>query len=158
MLQILLGKDSPCSKINKVNIHLSQSLHYSRFDVKMASNLWRPLRRVSSRYQLTAALRTNILCKIHKIDPKKLEGSKRCRVEWHLGGIMGAFLLAMPVFTKQWEQLKLGTTEKYFKHTWKKWVEIHIKHSASRLLCWCSVWFNQKSWRDIVTGFSLKCT
>ena len=39
-----------------MNIHLSQNLYTSRFDVEMASNLWRPLRRVSSRYPLTAAL------------------------------------------------------------------------------------------------------
>ena len=57
VLHILLYKDSLCSKINYVKIYQSQNLYTSRFDVEMASNLWRHFRRVSSRYPLTAALR-----------------------------------------------------------------------------------------------------
>ena len=41
---------------NKVKIHQSQKIYTSRFDVEIASNLWRPLRRVSSRYPLMATL------------------------------------------------------------------------------------------------------
>ena len=39
-----------------MKIHQSRNLYTSRFDVETASNLWRSLRRVSSRCPLTAAL------------------------------------------------------------------------------------------------------
>ena len=39
VLQISLGKDSTCSKINKMKIHRSQNLYTSRFDVEMVLNL-----------------------------------------------------------------------------------------------------------------------
>ena len=45
MLKNKLGEDSPIPKF----MHL-------KINVEMASNLWRPLRRVSSRYPLTTAL------------------------------------------------------------------------------------------------------
>ena len=39
VLQISLGKDSTCSKINKMKIHRSQNLYTSRLDVEMVLNL-----------------------------------------------------------------------------------------------------------------------
>ena len=56
MLQILLGEDSPCPNMKYKLIHQFRNFYISRFDVETAWNLWRSLRRVSSRWPLTAAL------------------------------------------------------------------------------------------------------
>ena len=47
-----------------MKIYQSRNLYTSRFDVEKASNLWRPLRRVSSRFLLTAALKLGLLGKV----------------------------------------------------------------------------------------------
>ena len=55
-------QDSPCFKYYQVKIHQSRNLYTSRFDVAMASNLWRSLRRGSSRCSLSAEYILSFIC------------------------------------------------------------------------------------------------